>query len=45
LEENANKRIKTINENKMKLKKEIREKKMESEQLEAKARILQNNVD
>lgn len=45
MEENANKRIKTINENKMKLKKEIREKKMESEQLEAKARILQNNVD
>lgn len=45
LEENANKRIKTINETKMKLKREIREKRMESEQLETKARQLQNNVD
>ena len=38
LEENANKRIKTINETKQKLKREIREKRMESEQLETKAR-------
>lgn len=45
LEENAQKRIKTINETKQKLKHDIREKRMESEQLENKARTLQNNVD
>ena len=45
LEENAQKRIRTINETKSKLKREIREKRMESEQLETKARQLQNNVD
>jgi len=38
LEENAQKRIRTINETKQKLKREIREKRMESEQLETKAR-------
>lgn len=45
LEENAQKRIRTINETRLKLKKEIKEKKMESEQLETTARHLQNNVD
>ena len=45
LEENAAKRIKTINETKAKLKREIKEKQQESEQLETKARQLQNNVD
>merc|ERR1712086_322468 len=45
LEENAQKRIKTINETKQKLKHDIREKRMESDQLENKARTLQNNVD
>jgi len=45
LEENAQKRIKTINETKAKLKREIREKQMESEQLENRARHLKSNVD
>jgi hypothetical protein len=40
LEENAQKRIKTINDTKLKLRREIREKRMESEQLETKARQL-----
>ena len=37
------KRIKTVNDTK--LKREIRDKRMESEQLETKARQLQNNVE
>lgn len=40
LEENAQKRIKTINETKQKLRREIKEKQLESEQLETKARQL-----
>jgi len=40
VEENAQKRIKTINETKKKLRKEIMEKRMESEQLETRARQL-----
>jgi hypothetical protein len=40
LEENAQKRIRTINETRLKLKKEIKEKTMESEQLETTARHL-----
>ena len=39
------KRIKTVNNTKQKLKREIRDKRMESEQLETKARQLQNNVE
>jgi prefoldin subunit 5 len=39
------KRIKTVNDTKQKLKREIRDKRMESEQLETKARQLQNNVE
>jgi len=45
VEENAQKRIKTINETKKKLRKEIMEKRMESEQLETRARQLQIQVD
>ena len=45
LEKNAMKRIKTVNNTKQKLKREIRDKRMESEQLETKARQLQNNVE
>eukprot|EP00347_Sterkiella_histriomuscorum_P023011 403336298 len=45
LDENAQKRIKTIFETKKKLKKEIMDKMKENEQLETKARQLQQNVD
>lgn len=45
LEENAQKRIKTINDTKKKLRGEIRDKKLESDQLEIRARQLQTNVD
>jgi cilia- and flagella-associated protein 43 len=45
LDENVQKRIKTINETKKKLRKEIQDKLRENEQLETKARQLQQNVD
>lgn len=45
MDENAQKRIKTLNETKKKLKKEISDKMKENEQLETKARQLQQNVD
>lgn len=45
LDENVQKRIKTINETKKKLRKEISDKFKENEQLETKARQLQQNVD
>ena len=45
LDENVQKRIKTINETKKKLRKEIADKLKENEQLETKARQLQQNVD
>ena len=44
-EENAKARIKTINEKKKKLKKEIKNKQQENIQLEMRARQLQQNVD
>lgn len=45
LEENAAKRIKTINETKKKLLKEIKDKNAENEELEQRARMLKLNVD
>lgn len=45
LEENASKRIKTIAETKKKLRKEIKDKQAENEELEQKARMLKLNVD
>ena len=45
LEENAAKRIKTIAETKKKLRKEIKDKQAENEELEQKARMLKLNVD
>ena len=44
-EDNANNRIKTINEKKRKLRKEIKDKQQENVQLEMRARQLQQNVD
>lgn len=45
LEENAQKRLTTINQTRQKLKQEIKEKHLENDQLESKARQLQNNVE
>jgi len=45
LTENTHQRVKTINMTRLKKQREINEKKAESEELEAKARELQSNVE